>query len=42
MTKYEYMYVVQVFNNYFGYYFPPMHKDHVAYWIFDLKKFHDT
>jgi hypothetical protein len=35
MTKYEYTYVVPVFNNYFGYYFWPMHRDHVVYWIFD-------
>jgi hypothetical protein len=41
MTKYEYTYVVPVFNNYFGYYFPPMRRDHVAYWIFDLKILHD-
>jgi hypothetical protein len=35
MTKYDYAYVVQVFNNYFGYYFPLMPKRHVVYWIFD-------
>ncbi len=39
MTKYKYTYVVPVFNNYFGYYFSPMHRDHVVYWIFDLKFF---
>ncbi len=39
MTKYEYTYVVPIFNNYFGYYFPLMPKDHVVYWIFDLNFF---
>jgi hypothetical protein len=41
MTKYKYTYVVPIFNNYFGYYFPLMPKDHVVYWIFDLNFFHD-
>ncbi len=37
MTKHEYTYVVQIFNNYFGYYFPLMPTRHMVYWIFDFK-----